>query len=84
MDFHRGHVAKTSKKIEDSPTKKKISKSILKFPSVKGGVSSSDTSNYIIGDIIGEGAFAKVKTCTRKSDGNKFVMKIYDKFRLTT
>jgi serine/threonine protein kinase len=37
-----------------------------------------------MGELLGEGGFAKVRKCTRKLDGSEVVMKVFQKFKLTT
>ncbi|KAI9202021.1 briggsae CBR-CMK-1 protein [Polychytrium aggregatum] len=39
-------------------------------------------SEYTLGQTLGNGAFAEVKNCVRKSDGSKFAVKIINKSRL--
>ena len=39
---------------------------------------------YLIGDMIGEGSFGQVRKATRRSDGEKFAIKIVDKSSLET
>ena len=49
-----------------------------------GSPSKINHPNYIIGELIGEGAFAKVRKAVRKSDNYECAIKIYDKFRVNT
>jgi len=37
----------------------------------------------VLGKQIGQGAYAVVRVATRKSDGKKFAIKVYDKSKLT-
>lgn len=66
-----------------SPKKTKRSKSIVKLPSVKN-INFTEHNKFNIGEILGEGAFAKVRLAHRKSDGLKCVIKMYEKNRLKT
>jgi hypothetical protein len=43
-----------------------------------------DDQKYILNEIIGEGAFAKVRKAYRKADGLPCVIKLYDKFRMNS
>jgi serine/threonine protein kinase len=77
---------KRTRKLEPkqlSPTKSKRSKSKVHLPSVKG-VITSEHPNYSLGEVLGEGAFAKVRIAQRKSDQLKCVIKKYEKSRLKT
>jgi serine/threonine protein kinase len=64
----------------DLPSKR--SRASVKLPSVKG--QPLETGNYILGEVIGEGGFAKVRLCTRRKDGLQCVVKIFEKFKLVT
>jgi serine/threonine protein kinase len=64
-----------------SPAKKKTTR-LVKLPSVRGP--QQDSGNYILGEVIGEGGYGKVRMCTRKRDNEKLVIKIFGKFKLFT
>ena len=69
-------------RVHDKSPNKRKSHQLVKLPSVKH--SSSESVGYVMGELLGEGGFAKVRLCTRKTDGEEVVIKIFQKFRLTT
>ena len=56
---------------------------MVRLPSVKD-CKPIDDQKYILNEIIGEGAFAKVRRAYRKADGLPCVIKSYDKFRMNS
>jgi len=55
---------------------------MVKLPSMK--ITAQESGNYILGEMLGEGGYGKVRMCTRKKDSASFVMKIFNKFKLIT
>jgi len=54
---------------------KKKTVGTIKLPSMRQ--TAQEIVNYVLGEIIGEGGFAKVRLCTRTKDGEQFVIKIF-------
>ena len=59
-----------------SPKKTKRSSSIVKLPFVKNTAFIEHTK-YNLGEVLGEGAYAKVRLASRKCDEMKCVIKMY-------
>ena len=59
-----------------SPQKRNTTRSIVKLPSVKN-TNFAEHIKYNIGEVLGEGAYAKVRLAYRKSDNMKCVIKMY-------
>ena len=64
-DFRRTFLRSKNSNIDSLPKKK--NRASIKLPSVK--LINPDVSGYHLGELIGEGGFAKVRYCTRKKDG---------------
>lgn len=54
--------------------------SVVAASSYSSSVPSLD--NYQIGKEIGKGAYASVKLIHHKTNGNKYALKVYEKFKL--
>lgn len=65
--------------MKEERKEKRIGRGSVRLPAVR-----RELGDYVLLEEVGEGAFAKVRLCHGKKDGEKRVMKIYDKFRLHT
>ena len=60
----------------------KISAAPPKTAGFPGCLNYTNITEYLIGKMLGNGAYAFVKAATHKTSGMKLAIKVYDKFKL--